>query len=144
MDKLALIKELRRDEGVKYVLYYDTVGIPTTGVGHNLKAKPLPTGWRYPLDDAQVDELLSADIDNVLKELDKYVPWWKDVSEKRQRVLANMCFNLGGAGLAGFKNTLGTIKAGKYNEAAAGMLKSKWAKQVKGRAVRLAQMMREG
>ena len=144
MDKLALIKELRRDEGVKYVLYYDTVGIPTTGVGHNLKAKPLPTGWKYPLNDAQVDELLSADIDNVLKELDKYVPWWKDVSENRQRVLANMCFNLGGAGLAGFKNTLGMIKAGKYNEAAAGMLQSKWAKQVKGRAVRLAQMMKEG
>lgn len=144
MDKVALIKELRRDEGVEYKLYYDTVGIPTTGVGHNLKAKPLPKGWKFPLTDAQVDELLSSDIDNVLKELDKYVPWWRDVSEKRQRVLANMCFNLGGAGLASFKNTLGMIKSGKYNEAAAGMLQSKWAKQVKDRAVRLAQMVKEG
>jgi lysozyme len=49
-----LIAELRRDEGVRYSPYNDTKGIPTVGVGHNLNAKPLPAGWKYPLNDTQL------------------------------------------------------------------------------------------
>ena len=68
----------------------------------------------------------------------------------RRRVLQNMAFNLGigsaatGKGLLGFKNTLEFVRTGQYDKAADGMLASKWAKQVKGRAVRLAGEMRNG
>lgn len=60
-----------------------------------------------------------------------------------------MAFNLGVGvpggkkGLLGFKNTLGMIERGEY-AAADGMLRSLWAKQVKGRAIRLANTMRTG
>ena len=134
-----LIAELKRDEGVRYEPYFDVVGIKTVGVGHNLKAKPL--GLIYPIDDAMVDRILALDIADVFEALDDHLPWWRALSEVRQRVLANMAFNLGIGGLLGFNNTLAAVKDERYAEAAKGMLASKWARQVGDRAKRLAEMM---
>jgi len=139
-----LIQELRRDEGVCYVEYRDTVGIKTTGVGHNLKANPLPKEWTYPLSNLQVNTLLAQDLIEVFTGLDKNIPWWRDLSYKRQRVIANMAFNLGVSGLLTFKNTLASIKSGDYIRAANGMMSSKWALQVGDRAKRLSIMMVQG
>jgi lysozyme len=139
-----LIAELRRDEGVEYSPYNDTMGIHTVGVGHNLRAKPLPDGWKYPLNDVQVDSLLDDDLEDVFHDLGRNLPWWTDLNDVRQRVLANMAFNLGIGKLLGFRNTLIAMRQGKYDAAADGMLNSVWAAQVKGRATRLADMMRKG
>ena len=133
-----LLKELRRDEGVQYNKYIDSVGIPTCGVGHNLKVYPLPEGWCFPLSDEQVDGLLAADLMMVFSGLDAHVGWWRTLSYARQRVLANMAFNLGVDGLLKFKNTLKFIQMGAYAEAATGMLVSTWARQTGKRAERLA------
>ena len=143
-DDAILVAELRRDEGVRYVQYLDSLGIPTTGVGHNLKVKPLPAGWAFPLTDEQVNELLAGDLVEVFSGLDSKLGWWRSQSYSRQRVLANMCFNMGVEGLLGFHNTLGFIKDGAYEDAAKGMLSSKWARQVGQRANRLADMMVQG
>lgn len=143
-NELLLIGELRRDEGVRYVPYRDTKGIPTVGVGHNLQASPLPSEWVYPLTDGQVDMLLDADLQNVYHDLSRDVPWWTNLNDVRQRVICNMCFNLGMNKLAGFKNTLAAMRQGRYDDAAAGMLNSAWASQVGARAQRLAQMMTKG
>jgi lysozyme len=139
-----LNQELRRDEGVCYVEYCDTLGIKTTGIGHNLKAKPLPKNWKYPLNDSQVNWLFEEDLIEVFTGLDKNIPWWRDVSYKRQRVLVNMAFNLGINGLLTFKNTLQAVKSGNYVQAANGMIASKWALQVGDRAKRLSIMMVQG
>ena len=137
-----LIAELRRDEGVRYSPYKDTLGIDTVGVGHNLKAKPL--GLTYPLTDEEVDRILAMDLDEVFEGLNSRLPWWRDLSCARQRVLANMAFNMGIEGLLTFKNTLQAIQRGHYELAKVNMLQSKWAKQVGQRANRLAKMMVEG
>ncbi len=144
MDLKKLILELRRDEGVRYAPYNDTMGIQTVGVGHNMKASPLPAGWKAPLTDAQVDTLLAADIESVRKALDARLPWWSGLDDVRQRVLANMAFNMGIQGLLGFKNTLAAVQAGRYADAAQGMAASAWARQVGARAARLAQAMKTG
>lgn len=136
-----LNKELRRDEGVEYSPYEDSVGIMTVGVGHNMKAKPIPADWTFPLTDDQIDQLLSEDLEEVFQGLDRNLPWWRGLSYERQRVLVNMAFNLGIKGLMGFKNTLANMKSGLYQSAADGMLASKWASQVGNRAKRLAAMM---
>jgi len=137
-----LISELKRDEGVEYTPYFDSVGIETVGVGHNLKVSPLDV--HYPLTDDQVDLILSSDLVKVFSSLDAHLGWWRNLSYARQRVLANMCFNLGIGTLLTFKNTLGAIEQGQYEAAAQGMLNSKWAHQVGKRANRLAQLMVEG
>jgi lysozyme len=141
---LVLIAELRRDEGVEYKPYKDTKGIDTVGVGHNLQASPLPAGWTYPLTDEQVNVLLTQDISNVFADLDHNLPWWVNLNDVRQRVLANMAFNLGIVKLLGFRNTLASMRQGNYKDASSGMLNSAWASQVRGRAVRLADMMLRG
>jgi lysozyme len=143
-NEAKLIAELRRDEGVRYTPYRDALDIPTTGVGHNLQAAPLPAGWSYPLSDEQVNTLLHGDLKNVYSDLNRNLPWWTDLNDVRQRVICNMCFNLGMSKLSGFKNTLVAMRQGKYDDAADGMMNSAWAKQVGARAQRLAQMMREG
>ena len=139
-----LAEELRCDEGFKCMPYIDTVGIPTIGIGRNMKAKPIPQHWTFPLSDDQVGYLLAEDLGDVFSDLDRELPWWRDLSYARQRVMANMCFNMGISGLCTFKNTLAYVQSGNYCLAAEHMLESKWAKQVGDRANRLALMMREG
>lgn len=140
-DKL-LIEELRRDEGVRYSPYIDSVGVNTVGVGHNLEASPLKL--TYPISDEQVNLILSADLVSVFHDLDGNIGWWRTLSYPRQRVLANMCFNLGITRLLGFRRMLLAVERGHYDQAAREMLQSKWATQVFGRAVRLAEMMAKG
>jgi lysozyme len=151
-NEALLIVELRRDEGVWYVPYRDTKGIPTVGVGHNLQASPLPVGWTYPLTDDQVNQLLDGDLQNVYHDLTRALPWWTDLNDVRQRVICNMCFNLGINRLIGFRNALIAMRQGKFSDAADEMLDSKWAREdvgigtpeEPGRALRLANMMRKG
>jgi len=131
-----LEKELERDEGRRNKPYRDTVGKLTIGIGRNLEDKPLS--------EAAITFLFNEDIEEVEKGLDKHLPWWRELSDARQRVLVNMAFNLGVFGLLGFKNTLAMVKAGNYKGAAAGMLNSKWARQVGQRAFRLSRMMEHG
>ena len=91
-----------------------------------------------------MNALLDQDLLNVYSDLDRNMPWWQTLSDVRQRVICNMCFNLGVSKLVGFRNTLAAMRQGDYVSAAQGMLNSAWAGQVGDRATRLAQMMRTG
>ncbi len=136
-EQIALLcAELKRDEGVRLKPYRDTVDKLTIGTGRNLDD--------VGISDAENDYLLINDIHRVERDLDQYLPWWRGLDDVRQRVLANMCFNLGIGKLLGFKQTLQLIQSDQYEAAARAMLTSKWASQVKQRAVRLANMMRIG
>ena len=136
---LELIKELRRDEGVVDHAYQDSLGYWTIGVGRLIDKRK---GGK--LTDEEIDYLLMNDVKECVADLDKNLPWWRSLSDARRRVLVNMRFNLGMAGVLGFKNTLKFIETGEYKRAADNMLLSKWAKQVGQRANRLAKMMEQG
>jgi len=136
IDTDLLAQELTRDEGSRNKPYIDTVGKSTIGVGRHLAD--------VGLSDDEILILLKNDIDRVLLELDRVLPWFRGMTDNRQRVIANMSFNLGLPTLLQFKATLSAMQAGRYDDAAAGMLDSRWSSQVGDRAKRLAQMMREG
>jgi len=136
MDFNLITQELRRDEGERLDMYFDSRGIPTIGIGHNLKDKPISQrASRVILED---------DLTETITDLDKRLNWWRNLSESRQRVLVNMAFNLGIDGLLKFKNTLNAALHGDFKTAAKEMLNSEWATQVGARADRLAKMMEEG
>lgn len=135
----VILADLRRDEGVKRAAYQDSLGLWTIGVGRLIDARK-----GGGLSDDEIDYLLRNDVERVRSELDAGIPWWSELDAVRRRVLVNMAFNLGVPGLLGFNNTLAAVKAHDWERAATGMLASKWAAQVKGRAQRLAQMMRTG
>lgn len=136
MNLSLLIDELERDEGLRLKVYVDSVGVPTIGIGRNLRDRGLSREEAY--------HLLHNDLEEVSAQLDQRLPWWGRLDDVRQRVLANMCFNLGIAGLMQFERTLALTMTGKYEEAADEMLRSKWAAQVGERAVRLSEMLRHG
>lgn len=131
-----LLQDLETDEGIRLKPYQDSLGVLTIGVGRNLRDRGISR------DEAHY--LLANDVEGALADLDTKTPWWRKLDEVRQRVLANMCFNLGIARLLGFKNTLHLVETGQYATAADAMLDSAWAKQVGQRAIRLAQEMRDG
>lgn len=136
MDKDQLIKDLIRDEGVRSFPYRDSLGKLTIGVGRNLD--------NVGLHEDEITYLLGNDVDSVVTSLNQMLPWWANLSEPRQRVIANMAFNMGVTKLLDFKNMLGFLKAGDYDNAAQEMLNSRWAKQVGQRSNRLASVMKAG
>lgn len=142
-----IVPQLRRHEGEYLRAYLCPAGKVTIGVGHNLEANPVPglpavVGTSINAD--QSARLLVADLMAFDRALIDALPWVPALDDARYGVLLNMAFNLGVPGLCAFKNTLKAVQAGRWDEAAEGMLASKWARQVKGRAVELAQQMRTG
>jgi lysozyme len=131
-----LTAELTRDEGVRLKPYRCTAGRLTIGIGRNLDDVGIS------LEEAHA--LLRNDVAAVLSRLDEHLPWWRGMTERRQRALANMAFNLGIAGLLKFTTTLHFMERENYLAAAQSMLASKWARQVGKRAERLALMVRDG
>jgi|TARA_R100000093_G_C1919973_1_gene65382 lysozyme len=131
-----LISQLKVHEGTRSKVYLDTEGIETIGVGRNLRDRGLS--------DDEIEFLLANDIRDFQEEVDRTFGWWSDLDDVRQRVIVDMAFNMGLGSLSKFKNTLGHIEAGRYEEASVEMLDSKWARQVGNRAQCLSNMMKTG
>lgn len=134
-----LIKQLRDEEGEVLSAYQDHLGFWTIGVGHLIDKRKDGTISPYIS-----SLLLESDIADKASDLDKYLPWWRDLDDGRQAVLLGMAFQMGINGLLGFKNTLAMVKSGNYAGAANGMLNSLWAKQTPARAKRMSEQMRTG
>jgi lysozyme len=130
-----LTQDLIADEGLRLKPYTDTTGNLTIGVGRNLNAEGITQ--------EEALYLLNNDIQRVEQELAP-VPNFSQLSDPRQRVIIQMTFNLGLAGVMEFKEMWSAIQAQDWNGAANAMLDSLWAKEVGQRAVRLATCMRTG
>lgn len=139
MDNGKLRALLSAHEGRVDHAYQDSLGYWTIGVGHLIDKRK---GGSLP--EFIIDALLDYDLGKHVRELQERAPWVVSLDDVRQAVLYDMAFNLGVDGLLKFRNTLGLVQAGRYKEAAAAMLQSKWATQVKTRAVRLSRMMDTG
>lgn len=135
-DRQDLFDELVRDEGLRLKPYRDTVGKITIGVGRNLTDKGISSREAF--------DLLDHDVDDAVADLAGAFPWFARLDAVRQRVLVNMRFQLGAAGLRRFRATLAAIAAGDYVAAGDHMQASRWATQVPARAQRLIRMMKTG
>lgn len=134
-----VIRSLRGEEGEVLHAYNDHLGYTTIGVGRMIDKRK---GGGITAEESAY--LLGNDVDKVINELNKKIPWWTKLDDARQGVLVNMAFQMGVTGLLGFKNTLKMIEAGKYSDAATGMLNSLWAKQTPARAKRMSDQMKTG
>lgn len=138
--KSELLRQLKGDEGVEPCVYQDHLGFLTIGCGRLVDDRKPGAGLRP----YEIDFLLQNDIDDRIDQLTRKFPWFQDLGDVRKGVLVCMAFQLGMDGLLEFKNTLSLIELGKFNEAAAAMLKSKWATQTPARAQRMAKQMATG
>ena len=135
----------RKDKRGRHVAYRCPAGALTIGYGHNLDANPIAgVGEGDVLYEDEARELLIADVERFGRELDKKLPWWRELDEPRQAVLLNMAFNMGVPRLMKFRRTLQAVREQRWDDARTGMLTSNWACQVKSRAPELASQMLTG
>ena len=139
MNISALMNELMLDEGYKYEIYLDHLGYPTFGGGHLITEKDEEHGKEVgtPISKERIEKCLQQDIKIVCEELDMNEPWWRNLDNNRQRVVANMCFNLGYPRFSKFKKFIAAMQVSQWEKAAEEMMDSKWATQVGERAIRL-------
>jgi lysozyme len=139
-------------EGIRQIAYKDSMGLLTIGIGHLLNAvrdARLPVDLREAVKSRrltlnQCEALFEIDLKEHRECLEQYYPWINDLDEVRKAVLIDMAFNMGPAFLAGWPNFVLQLQHGNWAGAATNMRASLWAKQVKSRAVRLADMMATG
>ena len=143
MDIDKLREELKEDEGCKYEIYLDHLGLPTFGIGH------LVTEWDQEYEkevgtevsEERVNNCFVADIHGTIKDCNILYSNFSEIPGEVQLILANMMFNLGRPRLSKFVKFREAINKGDWQEAKIQMLDSKWAKQVPNRANRLSERM---
>ena len=156
-DRQDLIEKLIVAEGLRLQVYKDTLGIDTIGIGRNLEDRgitkeelddlDIPTiehVYEYGITEADAVYLATNDVQIVEEELVRAHPCVDRLDSVRQLILIDMAFNMGVPRLCKFKKMWAAVECGDYPTAAKEMLDSRWAKQVKGRAVKLANAMHNG
>jgi lysozyme len=115
--------------------YTDTVGKFTIGYGRNIED--------IGISEEEAIMLLVNDMMRIERELSEAFPWYLRLDSTRKDVILSMGF-MGVRKVAGFKKMIGAILVQDWETAAVELLDSLYAKQVKGRALELAQMLRTG
>ena len=139
-----LREELKIDEGVKYEIYLDHLGLPTFGIGHLVLDSDPEYGQEVgtPVSEDRVNECFAKDVETVLSESLQLYPNFEVLPEEVQLIIANMMFNMGRPRLSKFKGMRAAVDACDWNRAADEMVDSRWYRQVTNRADRLVNRMR--
>ncbi len=155
LDKVRLEAQLILHEGLRQGVYYDTLGIPTIGIGFNLMRADAdkllaqvgaPTriqllgGEILSIDQARA--LFRLTVQEAVAGARLSIRNYEQLSDVRKRVVIDLVFNLGVTKWMEFVNTRKAISESRWEDAAKGLESSKWYSQVKSRGVRLVKMMR--
>ena len=145
VDLPKLREILEREEGVKYEIYLDHLGIPTCGVGHMLTRGDDEHGCEVgtPVSEERVAALFKADLKIVEDDCWELFDYFEYLPENIQLVCAAMAFQLGRGRLSGFKKFRAAISEGRWSDAADEMIDSKWYRQTTARAERMIALVRE-
>lgn len=155
---------LRRDEGLRLKVYWDSEGFPTIGIGHlilaqkvrdmnvinNALARQIGREVRGNPGSVTMDEandLFTKDLADMQRDIRTHPrigPVYIKVNRSRQMALENMAFQMGVAGLAGFKKMLDYMFLSKWKEAYTEARTSLWYSQTKGRASRVSMIILTG
>ena len=144
MDIQQLRKQLEIDEGVKYDIYLDHLGLPTFGIGHLVTKTDPESGQAVgtSISKERVAECFDMDVQSVINDCNKLYEDFEDLPEEVQQIIANMMFNMGYTRLSKFKGMKRGVDSLNWNQAADEMVDSRWYRQVTNRANRLVERMR--
>lgn len=128
---------IKRHEGYRPNIYFDSRGFPTGGYGHAFLpgSKLSKTIWEM---------IFEYDFVRTVYDLSVFININKlnHLSENRQIVLLDMIYNIGMSKLMNFKKMIKAMQREDYEEAARQMRDSAWYSQVKSRAIELIEIMR--
>ena len=143
MDINRLRVEIEKDEGCKYEIYLDHLGLPTFGIGHLVTEwdeeyqKPIGT----EISEDRVNSCFEKDVQVTIEECKKLYSNFDEIPEEARYILCNMMFNMGRPRHSKFKKMNEAIANEDWFEAAVQMEDSRWHKQVTNRANRLIERM---
>ena len=145
MNKDQLREELAEDEGCKYEIYLDHLGLPTFGIGALIKEHDPEHGQPVgtPVTEERVRQRFSLDIAVTIEDCQVLYDDFDDLPEEAQLVIANMMFNMGRPRLSKFKGMKAGVDARDWDRAADEMVDSRWHDQVPNRAKRLVKRIRD-
>lgn len=144
---MNLKESIKIHEGFRSSVYLCPTGHPTVGYGFrvadlSVDELALNAGAVEPMSKEVAEKILDIKITKFKKQVYNALPWLTYAPMDIQDALCEMAYQMGVAGLLGFKNTLALIKERKYTQAAENMLKSKWATQTPKRAKQIANLVR--
>ena len=146
MNREAVFKQLKIDEGVEYKVYLDHLGYPTFGVGHLVLKSDSEYGSEVgtPVSEERVAECFDKDLDTAIDECYQlYGPGtFNNFPGELQEILVNMMFNMGRPRLSKFKNFNTALIDQDWVKASEEMIDSAWYRQVGNRAKRLVERMK--
>ena len=140
-----LREELKTDEGCKYEIYLDHLGLPTFGIGHLVTERDPEYQKEVGtmVEEIRVNEVFEQDIQVTVDECKILFVDWTNLPEEVKLITANMMFNMGRPRLSKFKGMKRGVDARDWNQAADEMVDSRWYRQVGARAERLVDRMRD-
>ena len=136
---------LAEEEGCKYEIYLDHLGLPTFGIGHLITKNDPEYGKDVGtvIEQSRVQSAFNLDIAVTIEDCHRLYKDFTDLPEEVQLIIANMMFNLGYPRLSKFKGMKAGVDARSWSSAADEMVDSRWYTQVPNRARRLVDRMRQ-
>jgi len=143
IDKLR--EELAEDEGCKYEIYLDHLGLATFGIGHLITKDDPEYGKDVGtvIEQSRVQSAFNLDITVTIEDCHRLYKNFDELPEEVQLIVANMMFNLGYPRLSKFKGMKAGVDSKNWSDAADEMVDSRWYTQVPNRARRLVDRMRQ-
>ena len=145
-----VVERLKREEGVRLDVYRDSEGVLTVGYGFNLEI-PMDAKERAYLNghdpadgvtQEQAEWLLRYRAERAVENFQRRWPPYTDQPLAVRVALADMVYELGDTGLAGFHTMLRLLEEGDYAAAADDALQTLWAREVPNRARRVTDLFR--
>ena len=141
---MSFISDLiKRHEGRRLIVYEDTKGIKTIGVGCNLEASGAEAictrvGLDYQgllagtvsLTEEQAEIIFQAQLLTVVCQAVGIFPTWATMPLDVQAVVCDLIFNMGEQKFLGFVKAIAALKAGLWQVAADELEDSDWYKEV--------------
>ena len=120
---MSLLENIKAHEGFSTRIYKDSVGKPTVGYGFLVSALSpdeiaLNGGKVEPMSREVAEKILNLKVAKLQKRVFQCLPWLESRPQGVQDTLVEMAYQLGLAGLMGFRHTLCCIEAGDYAQAA--------------------------
>jgi len=120
---MSLLENIKAHEGFRDHIYKDSLGKATIGYGFLVAALgpdelKLNGGKAEPMSREVAEKILNLKVSKLKKRLFQCLPWLQSKPQNVQDTLIEMAYQLGLAGLMGFRHTLSCIEEGNYAQAA--------------------------
>ena len=120
---MSLLENIKAHEGFRDHIYKDSLGKATIGYGFLVSVLSpdelkLNGGKVEPMNREVAEKILNLKVAKLQKRVLECLPWLSSKPQSVQDTLVEMAYQLGLAGLLGFRHTLGCIEAGDYAQAA--------------------------